>query len=57
MGIANVLTENDERLIAEEIVKLLLQKGVSYRQAESILEIADNRMRNIPITESIGQNA
>lgn len=46
------VTENDERLIAKEIVKLLLQKGVSYAQAERILEVADNKMRNIPITES-----
>lgn len=48
---SKAITENDEHLIAREIVKILLQKGVSYAQAERILEIADNKMRNIPITE------
>lgn len=56
MGISNILTKNDERLIAEEIVKLLLKKGVSYTQAERILESADNKMRNVPITELRSQN-
>ncbi len=45
------ITENDERLFAKEIAELLLQKGVSYAQAERILDIADDKMRNIPISE------
>lgn len=50
MSLTEKLTENEERLIAKEIVKLLLQKGVSYAQAESILELVNSKMRNVPIT-------
>lgn len=42
-------TENDERLLAKDIVIMLTQKGVSYAQADSILEIASNQIRNIPL--------
>lgn len=51
MGIADVLTENDERLIAKDIVIMLTQKGVSYAQAERILEEADRQAREVPIIE------
>lgn len=50
MSISEVLTENDERLIAKDIVVMLSQKGVSYAQAESILEIASNQIRDIPLS-------
>ncbi len=43
------LTENDERLLAKDIMIMFTQKGVSYAQAERILEIASNQMRNIPL--------
>ena len=50
MGIiSNILTENDERLIAEDIVIMLTQKGVSYAQAERILEEADRQARKVPL--------
>lgn len=49
MGIADVLTEGDERLIAREIVKLLRQKGVSYNQAVRILKEADRQARKVPL--------
>ncbi len=57
MGIADVLTENDERLIAKDIVIMLTQKGVSYAQAERILEEADRQARKVPIIELTSQNA
>lgn len=44
------ITENEERLIAREIVKLLRQKGVSYNQAVRILKEAKKTLRGIPIT-------
>lgn len=49
MSISEVLTENDERLIAEDIVIMLSQKGVSYAQAERILEEADRQARKVPL--------
>ena len=50
MNPAEKITENEERLIAREIVKLLRQKGASYGQCERILEQADNMLRGIPLT-------
>ena len=44
------ITENEERLIAREIVKLFRQKGVSYNQAVRILKEAKQTLRRIPIT-------
>lgn len=43
------LTEGDERLIAREIVNIFLRKGVSYNQAERILEQVNEMLRGIPI--------
>ncbi|MCI8372447.1 MAG: hypothetical protein HFI75_08630 [Lachnospiraceae bacterium] len=57
MGIADVLTENDERLIAKDIVIMLTQKGVSYAQAERILEEADRQAGKVPLIELTSQNA
>ncbi len=57
VDIADVLTENDERLIAKDIVIMLTQKGVSYAQAERILEEADRQARKVPIIELTSQNA
>ena len=49
MSISEVLTENDERLIAKDIVVMLSQKGVSYACACDILEDAENMLRSIPL--------
>lgn len=49
MGIADVLTENDERLIAKDIVSMLTQKGVSFSVACDILEDAENMLRHVPL--------
>lgn len=57
VGIADVLTENDERLIAKDIVIMLTQKGVSYAQAERILEEADRQAGKVPLIELTSQNA
>lgn len=57
MGIADVLTENDERLIAKDIVIMLTQKGVSYAQAERILVEADRQAGKVPLIELTSQNA
>lgn len=43
------ITENEERLIAREIVKLLRQKGASYGQCERILEQVGNMLREVPL--------
>ena len=51
MSISEVLTENDERLIAKDIVVMLSQKGVSYAQAERILEEADRQVRKVPLID------
>ena len=51
MSISEVLTENNERLIAREIVNLLLQKGASYNQAVRILKETKKKIRDIPFTE------
>lgn len=45
------LTENEERLLAKDIVIMLTQKGVSYAQAEKILEEADRQMRKVPLID------
>lgn len=52
MNPSKMLTENDERLIAREIVNLLLQKGASYNQAVRILKEAKKKIKNIPIYDS-----
>lgn len=57
MSISNILTENDERLIAEDIVVMLSQKGVSYEQAQRILSEACARVAKVPIIELTSQNA
>ncbi len=57
MGISDILTENDERLIAEDIVVMLSQKGVSYAQAERILEEADRQVRQVTLIELTSKNA
>lgn len=46
-----LLTDKDERLLAKDIVIMLTQKGVSYAQAERILEMVDNEIRNTPISD------
>lgn len=51
MNPSKMLTENDERLIAREIVKLLLQKGASYNQTVRILKETKKKIRDIPFTE------
>ena len=51
MNPSKMLTENDERLIAREIVKLLLQKGASYSQTVRILKETKKKIRDIPFTE------
>ena len=52
MNPAEILTEGEERLIAREIVNLLLQKGASYNQAVRILKEAKKKIKNIPIYDS-----
>lgn len=49
MGTSKTLTENDERLIAKDIVNMLTQKGVSFSSACDILEDAENMLRYIPL--------
>lgn len=49
MSPGKVLTENDERLIAKDIVTMLTQKGVSFSRACDILEKAENMLRCIPL--------
>ena len=45
------LTENDERLLAKDIVIMLTQKGVSYAQASSILVEAQDQLRKVPLID------
>lgn len=56
MTVGRVFTKNDERLVEKEIVDLLLKKDVSYAQAKRILKNADKRIKNIPISDSMGKN-
>lgn len=56
MTAGRVFTKNDERLVEKEIVDLLLKKDVSYAQAKRILKNADKRIKNIPISDSMGKN-
>lgn len=51
MNPAEILTEGEERLVAREIVNLLLQKGASYNQAVRILKETKKKIRDIPFTE------
>lgn len=51
MAFSDMLTENDERLIAEEIAKLLSQKGVSCHQALRILKMTKKEIKRIPLVE------
>lgn len=57
MSISKILTENDERLIAKDIVVMLTQKGVSFAQASSILAEAQDQLRKVPLIELTSQNA
>ena len=57
MSPSQIITENDERLIAEDIVVMLSQKGVSCEQAQRILSEACTRVAKVPIVELTSQNA
>lgn len=51
MNPSEVMTKAEERLLAKEIVNMLLQKGVSYKQAAGILKEAKKEIGKVRITE------
>ena len=51
MNPSEVMTKAEERLLAKEIVNMILQKGVSYKQAAGILKEAKKEIGKVRITE------
>lgn len=51
MNPSEIMTKGEEHLLAKEIVKMLLQKGVSYNQALRILKDAKKEVGKVLLTE------